>query len=1663
MKVIEFKDVWEKYRIKFIRNKIVTWDEFWALQNINFTVTKGEIVGIIGENGAGKTTLLKLIAGMLIPDKGTVETKGRISSLMELGAGFHPELTGRENIYFNANLYGISAEEIEEKIEEIVEFVGIGNFIDAPIKYYSSGMYLRLAFGLAIHVEPDIFLIDDILAVGDEEAQIKCLKKIFELRDSDKTVILVSHDMNMIKKLCDRAVFLDKGRLVQEGPPQKIISRYLETVGEDKGIEELKRGDLGILFNNGKIFINWKDSPLTKYSGLYCSFFHSDTNTRIFSIDLDWKIAGKDKDKIIAKGIYHYLPATVIWEIEIKDDRRFKWTVSIESEEASFTDKQIFFMCPSEYKEWITLESRQNFLPFSFKNKWQEMNLGAYQGHIVVLGNADFNQGNDLPYLGIEFPEKDCHLKVLNTGYDVEGRVIEGDFTGENPFSGTVRILPEEKEFSLYIEKAEGDFKKRQEELEKELISLRSISRGSLIIYADIETKALRIFYSGKEITKRNGLHSCFIVNERLYDTSLCEWKMEKKDNHLFITLSWEELSFIQKWDLSFNKEDEFSWEIILESKGDIKFNILKAGISFQGDYKNWFCSYQEESFPQQFGSWQDMLLIDNRNKLFGLRKEGNLPAVIMDYRKNAENIYPLIQNSDREVRCRLLQIYEENKSLAGGRQIFCKGKVKVLEDGTVIDVFKKDFAASNFIGEGDFKVYADIREKRVKIYYKDKEITKRSGLNSIFMVNNRWYDICSSDNWMIEKKDNQLFLSFSWVSLPLIEKWKLLFVNMELLWEINCEFAQPLKFELFKAGLNVVPDYKKWFCSYQEGKFPADFNFWEDMPLEDKKAKILGVKKEENMPSVILSKLGGDNGIFPLIQNSDDKLKCRILQFYFSDKEFSAGRYNCFSGEISFLNDGSVIKQQKQLFIASHTISKNGLKVYADVKEKKVKIYYGDKEITKGNGLNNSFFINNRWFGLSSADNMVVEKKNEELLFSFSWDALFLSEKWKLSLGGNNKLLWEITFEARQSAKLDIFKAGINLVPAYKEWFSSYQKGRFPENFNLWEDMPLKDKGAKLFGVRKVMDYPAVIFENNQGFSDIIQNSDRENKFRNLELSLSGENLKGKKQIPFLITIEINNDETELINYINKERQERLLKVKELRIQKRIQRQRLERKRRLEAERLEKQRRLEAERLEKQRRLEAERLEKRRKIEEQRLEIQKRIEKEKLQTISSGDYRLFIDSDKKRFSLFYKKKELTAGRGLYSKIYVEEQRWHLHSFDAEWQVEKISEKELRVTLSYKNKNVDVNKIWKFKWGEHNTLENEIIIEISKPISLANREIGLELKGTYKKWETPYEKSNFSACQFTGDIAPGRLLNYKISSVLLKSDPGSLPDIFFEVSSKTHVQLFSPYKRKDRNGEYACFDFSPIIPKKETKVEPGRYTYGKAKIALGEKVQFKKEAASAHIINISKGHLNFAFEKNMSRKILYRDKELTTGLGIYTSIRSSGIWHDSYQPVWQVKNNGRDKITAVGNWPYLPISQIWKVEVRKADLIYWKVEMEVYEVINLEIEQTNIMVSPNYKKWIIPGMMQGDFIDQYTSDYDILPYRFWNGPASNAGIGVSGDKCPSLFFKCNLKDKHLQAIVENSDIFYQGRLLQYQKNNPEMVLPGKFTYFEGEIKIAPDE
>ncbi len=306
----------------------VSKSEFWALKDISFEVQRGEIIGVIGRNGAGKSTLLKILSKITEPTSGRAVLKGRVASLLEVGTGFHPDLTGRENIYLNGAILGMRKREIDKKLDEIIDFSEIENFLDTPVKRYSSGMYVRLAFAVAAHLDPEILLIDEVLAVGDIFFQRKCLGKMGDVAKGGRTVLFVSHNMVAIRSLCTRAVCFDGGGILQQGEPVPIIENYV-SLGS-RGGESLRRNKFGTgdvviggavlsgeknsrqIFNPGEAFdIHFDFTAMKAFNSWYCSVgiramdgtVVAATDTRALGIELPPLKEGAWKGSIRVSGM----------------------------------------------------------------------------------------------------------------------------------------------------------------------------------------------------------------------------------------------------------------------------------------------------------------------------------------------------------------------------------------------------------------------------------------------------------------------------------------------------------------------------------------------------------------------------------------------------------------------------------------------------------------------------------------------------------------------------------------------------------------------------------------------------------------------------------------------------------------------------------------------------------------------------------------------------------------------------------------------------------------------------------------------------------------------------------------------------------------------------------------------------------------------------------------------------------------------------------------------------------------------------------------------------------------------------------------------------------------------------------------------------------------
>ncbi|MGO4185740.1 ABC transporter ATP-binding protein [Paenibacillus sp. TAF43_2] len=332
--VISIKNVSKAFKIyrdkpltikeKILKLRSNEYSNFYALNDVSLDIQRGETIGLIGHNGCGKSTLLKLITKILYPDSGEIKVNGRISSLIELGAGFHPDFTGRENIYINASIFGLSRREINEKIDEIIEFSELGEFIENPVRTYSSGMYMRLAFSVAINVEPEILLIDEILSVGDANFQKKCYEKIEGFKRDGATIVIVTHDLGTIEKICDRVYWLNEGCVIEHGEADRVVNLYTQRMNkqyinqrQEEYRKESESNDSATKVessqddNDVSSFTDetrWGSKEVIITEARILNQLRENTNIvaagELITIEIDYKIIKPQKEYIFGVGIY---------------------------------------------------------------------------------------------------------------------------------------------------------------------------------------------------------------------------------------------------------------------------------------------------------------------------------------------------------------------------------------------------------------------------------------------------------------------------------------------------------------------------------------------------------------------------------------------------------------------------------------------------------------------------------------------------------------------------------------------------------------------------------------------------------------------------------------------------------------------------------------------------------------------------------------------------------------------------------------------------------------------------------------------------------------------------------------------------------------------------------------------------------------------------------------------------------------------------------------------------------------------------------------------------------------------------------------------------------------------------------------------------------------
>jgi len=901
MSIISFNDVWEMYRIKFVIEGKSSWEDFQALQGISFSMEKGEILGIIGENGSGKSTILRLIAGMLKPDRGEIEVSGSVAGLLELGAGFQTELTGRENIVLQCELFGLPAVQAKEKFRQIIDFAEIGKFIDAPVKCYSQGMFVRLAFAIAVHMDSDIFLVDDTLSVGDEYFQRKCIKEIFRIKQQGKTVVIVTHDMTMLQKLCARTIFLKQGMLVKDEETAKVVSFYSQTVGSPKGIAVIEKKRFGLAFNNGKLLLNWDGKLITSTSGAYTIF--NVANKWYSSTQAEWEVKEEPRGVFTAVGKIYQLGLTQVWRFEVLGDCEIKWDIELEMDgDVRLSEMYVNIALKDEYSRWFSNSEKGDFPPIKNEDKnWNTVftknglsaHIGVYQ---QILDAAEF------PSLLFE---------QLSLGSLAQGLILNSDYLSHcrilqyklNPFSGKSgnqtdrficfagKIIINTPDIDAYISKVQNEF-------------VLSTPESKLAF----DNGICRLEYKSVELTKNNHIFTSLYANGKWHFSHLAHWDFKKQNDHKIIAIGrWPDLALTQSWEIEVIDGRSFKWDVNVEVEEELVIEQQYFFICCSNDYSQWFSNYGSGVFPADFRETEmDMLqrcLPDG--ELGFLSQEAKLPALRVKFSNEFHN-YAKIMNSNFYEKARLMRIDkvepERIKKFPPGKYPCFKLVISMDGDKQVFD------PGSNELNGERLKFI--FNQGGGRVLWDGQELTKRIGFYTSLCSGGRWHDSSSSARWkVVEKGKDVIKITGEWLYLPISQYWEISlkedkFINFI----IRMNLDKALEVEALQANLMLSEIYSQWVRQGQVHSFPG-FNSnvddkWDIIYSCSSGPDGVGVvKAAENglfLPAVTLSAQEGNSGQLLNVVNSDIYHRGRVLQCSNTGaRTLAAGDYLCFNGKI--------------------------------------------------------------------------------------------------------------------------------------------------------------------------------------------------------------------------------------------------------------------------------------------------------------------------------------------------------------------------------------------------------------------------------------------------------------------------------------------------------------------------------------------------------------------------------------------------------------------------------------------------------------------------------------------------------------------------------------------------------------------------------------------
>jgi ABC-type polysaccharide/polyol phosphate transport system ATPase subunit len=905
MRAIELNDVWLKYPVTFREKGKSTNEDFWALKGIDLNIDKGEIVGVIGENGSGKTSLLKIIAGMVSPDKGKIKIDGKISTFISISSGFQVDFTGRENIYLVASLYGLSKEKIDAQLNKILEFASLGRFIDAQLKSYSQGMLMRLAFAIGVHVDTDILLVDEVFAVGDDWAQRKCIDKMFELKQSGKTIVFVLHDLMTLRRICTRGIFIREGKIIKDGLIDSTCDYYLETVGEKKGIVIKQKVKLGIVFNNGKLVFRWGDHSLN--IPIYGFSTITFAGKKYSASSAHWQITASENDnEIFATGRWNAEALCQQIKIKLINEKEFSWQVFVQVPSGALIQKyETPIIFSNLYSQWFTLDSEESFPKlFSHPEEWDCNIVKGIAGGLLGVVAKDSEK---LPTVILDSGYSKSIVHLGNSGSIISGRVVtyENSLPALLPgnscstfecFSVTLRMFDKTEELLLQ------DFLAQRRSIVE---NSKSINYGHLRIIC--EDHFVSIYLQDILLTRGLGLNTKFSYKGKVFSATEGRWRIAKaNEKEIVITLSWDEdPPFNFFWRLRF-ENNKIYWIVEMEVKEKLSIRNKEVELILTPEYESWFASETQGNFDN-LEICGNVVLSRYTHSQFGtksLYRNNNfiLPAVLFSY----EEVVPraaYISKTKEQVVLRYIEMdLKENQDLNPGRYEYFKGCIQVTDNPT----YPKPIQNKLISTIKHKKITFGFEHGKGSIFWGDLELTKKLGFYSSVLHNNLWVD-SSHAYWEVEKSTQQYFVATGrWPGLSLMQIWELkIEAEDTIAWKITSDLWERSKVERWQVGCMLTDAYKEWFIpGITKGAFPVKFREHRGLSWERLwygAASSFGVRTK-NLPQVLLSQENEKVEHSYAVENTDILFAARALLCEFISPLNDNPEHSCYLGKIKMI-----------------------------------------------------------------------------------------------------------------------------------------------------------------------------------------------------------------------------------------------------------------------------------------------------------------------------------------------------------------------------------------------------------------------------------------------------------------------------------------------------------------------------------------------------------------------------------------------------------------------------------------------------------------------------------------------------------------------------------------------------------------------------------------